>query len=261
MPGAGGRPKGSKNGSRHRAGGRREGAGHPRKQIEGQQRLQFFQSQASASIEDRKEASDDVDKNAQLKKTAGQDEQQAGAENPCTAEENQCQDLNLPQEENRHRDENQPREENECREDRQTRDREQALEMLHRIARGEQEEQENPRGNGDAGDESDDDGHDYDTDDEGEGEVNSQCQRKRTGYVPPKGSTLDTYLKLKQDAVRNGRIDLSRGQAWIPPSEDPLSRSCSGEPDHWYTSECWVYLWLPLDQFKTLITTDMLKCI
>ena len=71
------------------------------------------------------------------------------------------------------------------------------------------------------------------------------------GYLPPVGSSLHTYLLMMKDVIKESAKKKLPGwyKFWYPPVSDPVQQ-CSTHPESWYTSNTWVFSWLPFYQFE-----------
>ena len=102
-----------------------------------------------------------------------------------------------------------------------------------------------------------DDGFDYNNDDDSD----AGCYKR--AYVPPKGSALQEYLETFQTRLSKNNLDgFKKGRHWYPPTHDPVSvKMTQPVPYRWYTGNCWVYAWIPEEQYPHLVhNTECIFC-
>jgi hypothetical protein len=114
----------------------------------------------------------------------------------------------------------------------------------------------------DDGDYDDNDEEDYETEDEGEGEVKQRRLRQRAAWKPEEGTAINIDLKQFEQKlhgnkssgqmrlINNVRDDVMRGKQWFGPESDPLSTGKDTNPEAWYLSQLWKFVWMPFDQYR-----------
>jgi len=116
-----------------------------------------------------------------------------------------------------------------------------------------------------------DDSESYDSySDQDENEINDTAvdashfpvksdRKGRASYMPPDGTPLFEYVSGIKRKLAEKSMQIRHNSLWIPPPFDPVAKGIGSEPvpDRWYIGDCWVYLWLPREQFDL----DKLKCI
>ena len=116
-----------------------------------------------------------------------------------------------------------------------------------------------------------DDSESYDSySDQDENEINDTAvdashfpvksdRKGRAAYMPPDGTPLFEYLSGIKRKLAEKSMQIRHNSLWIPPPFDPVAKGIGSEPvpDRWYIGDCWVYLWLPREQFNL----DKLKFI
>jgi len=97
-------------------------------------------------------------------------------------------------------------------------------------------------------------------DDDDDDEVNSN-RRVGNQYMPPNDSPLDIYLRRTKEKIINDPKYTIHGCHWAPPVMDPLSDAKLNMEKWYFSSEVWVYCWLPFRQYSSRLNRGTCPCI
>jgi hypothetical protein len=89
-----------------------------------------------------------------------------------------------------------------------------------------------------------------------------QQNRQSSAYKESEASTLGAYIKKTKIGITSGalREEVNKGRCWFSPMHDPVS-SNSVEPQEYYSSEYWVYAFLPFFQYSNICDLKQCHCI
>jgi hypothetical protein len=234
---AGGRKLGSKNQQGHNAGGRRSGAGRPRKGDEGSnKRIRTAPSDAEKREQEEK-------RKQELEREKVEREEAMRINRELYIE--QLRDVAYQHANEATADVEDEDEEDEDLDDYMTYD--------------DDNETQNDEGNKDDNDESNEDAHETQND---EAPDNGKSRKQRNCFVIEKDSPISKEMNRivnKVDKAEKQVSDMYK-KFWHHAASDPVLCSTQASPDYFYRARFSCFVWIPTKQFKDVVDLKSIRC-